>query len=224
MQWSDENNFDWRAGLQNLEAEPADADTLWQRIESRLDNRQPKRWVGMTVLRQYASLAAAVALVIWATASLWLPNQPVVTQPIASVTESGDFQQKTLPETTDVPTHDLPVEKIEKKSVVVPTLAFASASNLVKAQQNQNLLGSNSPSRSDSVPEIHPSKLYQAGLVALGKGQYCTSHYNMTLAKMSLCQKDHLHQEVDQMIRFVEDKIATNCFCMADPNEPGNCQ
>lgn len=222
MQWSDENNFDWRSGLQNLEAEPADADNLWLKIESRLDRRKPRR-TGMIILRRYASIAAALALLMWASASLWLPDAPTEIQPIASVIAPQPAvieQHITTPKNINLLPVAIAVEKIEKKSAVVPTLLTTPTSTLTKAQP----ITEYQVSKADSLPEIHPSKLYQAGLVALGKGKYCTSHYNMTLAKMSLCQKDHLHHEVDQMIRFVEDKIATNCLCMADPNEPGDCQ
>jgi hypothetical protein len=224
MQWSDENNFDWRAGLQNLEAEPSDADNLWLKIESRLDASQTRRG-GLIILRRYASIAAASAILMLATTWLWLSDTPTENQPMAS----GIAPQPTIskheivsPESNnvDVLPKPAPAEKIEKKSAVIPTLPPSETSTL----PNAPTITDYTVSKVDSLPEIHPSKLYQAGLVALGKGQYCTSHYNMTLAKMSLCQKDHLNHEVDQMIRFVEDKIATNCFCMADPNETGNCQ
>jgi hypothetical protein len=221
MQWSDENNFDWRAGLQNLEAEPSDADNLWLKIESRLDTPKPRQG-GIIVLRRFASIAAALVLLMWASASLWLPEAPTDTQPLTSVIapQPALVEKNTTPQPIKAEITVATQEKIEKKMVIVPTLSVSQTSALM----NATTITENQVSKTDSLPEVHPSKLYQAGLVALSKGKYCTSHYNITLAKMSLCQKDHLHHEVDQLIRFVEDKIATNCFCMADPNEPGNCQ
>jgi hypothetical protein len=221
MQWSDENKFDWRAGLQNLEAEPSDADNLWLKIESRLDNQKSRR-ASMVILRRYASMAAALALLMWASASLWLPDAPTEIKPIASVTtpQPAVPEKHFTPEPFKAVATIVPAEKIEKKSAVLPTLPLTETSNSLNTQPITEFQAL----KADSLPEIHPSKLYQAGLVALGKGLYCTSHYNITLAKMSLCQKDHLNHEVDQMIRFVEDKIATSCLCMADLNEHGNCQ
>ena len=246
MQWSDNPpqtpNDGWQKGLQSFEAQPNDQ--LWHRIETRLDeHNQYTHARKLTVKRyaSYASVAAVVCLLALSSVTFWnhQPEQSTV-QPLASNGQSTEqYTQKqisTLPENKG--TQAVQVEPFTPKSVnlvnpsekksaekaeilkPIPTVLRSSSSNDLKA-----VAFNHTPvtvvTKGETV--LQPSDFYHASLVALGKGQYCTSHYNITMAKMMMCNKDHLHNEVDRMLRVVEDKIASHCLCMAE-EYPADCE
>lgn len=60
------------------------------------------------------------------------------------------------------------------------------------------------------------SYFYQVGLKLFWQGNYCKSHLHLSKAKGLLCNRDKIHDEVDEVIRLVENKINEDCICMVD--------